>query len=179
MTPRATSVCLVALLVAPFLSAADPLKPDAPVKADADAARWDVLQTQLKGIRDEVADLRKRRDTDEKARALEIEFFKDRLEKLEKSLESLKATRRIASSFTPGTPAPTGAIRLENRSAVAATVLLAGKAYRLAPLEAIVLSSQPAGSFTYSVLAEGFGEIRTALTRVLGSGETFTITINP
>ena len=83
---------------------------------------------------------------------------------------------RPASSDTP---TGTGAIHLENRSAVPATVLLGGKSYRLSPLQTMVLASQPAGNFTYSVLAEGYGEIRPALTRVLASGETFTITINP
>ena len=85
---------------------------------------------------------------------------------------------RISSSFTPGTPAATGTIRLENRSGVSATVLLAGRSYVVPPLQSVVVP-QYAGNFTYEVLAEGYGVIRPALTRALGAGETFSIFINP
>src|SRR5262249_45261565 len=128
---------------------------------------------------DELAKLRGRADTNEKARAIEMDVVKERLDRLEKSLESLRATTRIASSFTPSATGPTGVIRLQNRPLVDATVLLVGQSYRVPPLETVVLPPQAPGSFSYEVLAEGFGVIRPLVARVLVAGETFSITINP
>ena len=56
---------------------------------------------------------------------------------------------------------------------------VAGKSHRVGPLETVVLQAQPAGNFSYMVLAEGFGLIRPEVARTLASGETFSITINP
>jgi hypothetical protein len=180
MFTRAMSLCLLGLLPLLGLAAdAPPRAKDAPPKTDAESGRWDALHKQLAEIRDGVAELRHRRDTDDKARAIEMDVLKDRLDKIEKALEGLKGSTRISSSFTPGTAPATGTVRIENRSGVGATVVLNGRTYSLAPLQTITLAPQPAGNFTYSVGADGFGEIRAPTTRVLGAGETFSIAINP
>jgi hypothetical protein len=178
MMLRTASTCLLAFFAVPFLFAIDPPKPDT-AKTESKAARWDALQNQLKDIRQDITELRKRCDIDEKARTLEMDFIKERLDKLDRSLESLRGTTRRSSEFEPGTPAASGTIRLENRSAVPASVVLAGRSYSLAPGQIMVLAAQPVGTFVYSVLADGFGEIRAPVTRTLRSGETFTIAINP
>lgn len=181
MLSRATYCVLMLLLTVNIAGAADP-KPDVPAKplpATAEAARFEKLQEQLQTIIDDLSDLRKRADINEKGRTIEMDLIKGRLEKLEKAMETLKTSPRISSSFTPGNVEATGVIQLMNRSAVPTTIVLAGKAYPLAPFQTAVLSGQPAGNFTYEVLAEGFGVIRPAVTRALASGETFAITVNP
>lgn len=156
---------LCSFLFAAVAQAAEP--------AAADAG----LQKQLKEIRDELNGLRVAQDGQLKNFDAEQKLLLQRLSALEKKVDDLAQTR-VARSYTP-TETAVGAIRLQNRSGVVATVLLSGKAHRLMPMETVVLQAQPAGLFSYEVLAEGFGTIRSPLTRTLVAGETFSITVNP
>jgi len=112
-------------------------------------------------------------DLDERLRSLEA---------LVRRQSELVTTQRF--SYTPDAPlrdrlAPTGAIRLQNRSGAGATVFVNGQANYLAPFETRTLAGQPAGSFTYEVLADGFGTIQPRVVRDLRAGEVFTIHVNP
>jgi hypothetical protein len=123
----------------------------------------------------EVRDLRESlRRLDERVRALEN--LRDQL-----STSARRNTRFSPSTTTSAYPPPagTGTIRLRNDTLTFAQVSLNGRFYNVPPLETVQLPNQPAGEFTYRVLADGFGEITQPLTRTLGANETFTITIFP
>jgi hypothetical protein len=175
---RAFALCLLAALIAPLLLAAeDKRKADGPNNADSE--RWQAMDKQLKKISDDLAELQSRIGRHEQAGAVEMKELNERLGRLEKTVESLRSATRSSSYFSPSAPGTTGTIRLENRTALPATVVLGNRSHALAPLQSILLQSQPAGNFTYAVAVEGFGEIRAPVTRALAAGETFTIAINP
>src|SRR5271168_4978058 len=98
MTSRAVGFCLLSLFASPLLLAADEGKADVPSKPDTE--RWESLQKQLKKIGDDLAALKKDVELGEQARAVETKTFQDRLDKLEKSMESVRSTTRASSSFT-------------------------------------------------------------------------------
>ena len=133
-------------------------------------------------LRKEVGDLRQELLTTttsaQKSRS-DLRDLEERLRSLESLVRSqpdLVTARRY--SLTPEAPL-TGTIRLQNRSGTGATVLVNGLAHFLAPFETRVLAGQPAGSFTYEVLADGFGTIRPRVVRDLRPNEVFTIHVNP
>jgi|SRR5581483_10266379 len=162
---------VVVLLAVPLLAA----DPPAPPTSDrpSDNSKLDQVHKQLREISDELKANRTERQEYQK----NFDVLLQRVNALERKVDELGQSR-TARYYTPTEP-QVGAIRLQNRSSVASTVLLSGRSYRLAPMETIVLQGQPAGVFTYEVLADGFGTIRSPLSRTLVAGETFSITVNP
>ncbi len=169
---------LFALLTA-TVCADEPPSSDAKVDPKkVEAARWELLQNQLKEIRQEIVAVKTIQETQIKDFGMELNLLRERLNALEKSVKDISSTR-IAAAFTPPPAPPMGIIRLQNRSSVPTTIILAGRSYRLPPLETVMLQSQPAGNFTYEVFAEGYGVIQPPLARTLLAGETFSIFVNP
>ena len=101
------------------------------------------------------------------------------LEERVAAIEQRLSTDERRFSFTPEAPRRTGTLRLENRSAYGATVTVNGIPYRVPAFETRLVRNVPAGAFTYEVTADGFGVIRSAVTRTLSAGATFPLYINP
>lgn len=89
-----------------------------------------------------------------------------------------KANQRRMTYLDPATRPTTGTIKLQNLSAVRASVVLSGAAYDLQPGETREIKNRPGGNFDYYVTADGFGQITSQVTRTLVPGETYTIFIN-
>jgi hypothetical protein len=184
MMHRTLSVVVALMLAVPAFTAAQRDEPDDLPKAKekdkkAEPGPLEEIQKSLKQIQDDISDLRQRRDTDQKARAIEMEDLDRRLSKLEKSVDRLERGQTRYSSYFNPDGVGMGTIRLQNRSSVGVTVLMAGKSYRVPAQETVVLEGRPAGAFTYEVLAEGYGMIQPTVSRTLREGEMFSIFINP
>jgi len=107
-----------------------------------------------------------------------------RLDNLQTSYQQLadrvrSAPRTAYSPTEPRANGTTGAIRLQNRSGVSATVVVDNRGYVLGPYETRLLENRPLGSFTYEVLADSFGVIQAPVNRTLTADEVFVIQINP
>jgi hypothetical protein len=107
--------------------------------------------------------------------AQDLRNLEERLAALEQQLRTDE--RRF--SFTPEAPRRAGTLRLENRSAVGATVMVNGNPFVVPPFDTRLVRNVPTGTFNFSVLADGFGVIRPTTTRTLNAGETFIVFVNP
>jgi hypothetical protein len=160
---------LAVLLVVPTLRAADPEKSDV-----------QDLQKQLQDIRKKLDDLRTVRDLERAMDSVTFQMIEKRLQHLEDSLARMSNPTRVTSGFPPEVGATgTGTLRLHNRSAVGATVVINGQPYTVQPNETKVIPNMPAGPFTYEVSADGFGLILPRVNRTLIANRVFTININP
>jgi hypothetical protein len=99
-----------------------------------------------------------------------MQDIKGRLSDIEQSLSKLQTAPR--TSFSP--PA-TGRIFFVNLYPQTLLFRVNGKDYRVAPNATLPLEGQPAGSFTYEVIADYFGLVRQR-TQTLAANETITIT---
>jgi hypothetical protein len=107
----------------------------------------------------------------------EITLLKTEVQRL--ASEMARANARIARSFSPAEPAQ-GTIRIQNRSAYTATVILNGNSTQVVPPgQTREVRNVPAGGFTYEVYAEGFGLIQPAKATTLNARELYTIYVNP
>jgi hypothetical protein len=148
-----------------------------PVSADPELKNSD-LRKELRELRDELAALRKLQAASARAADLELRLLNERLDRIENALSRLSADRstRTASSFTPAAPAGTGTLRLDNRLAVPATVVIDGVVYQVPAFSTQVQTNRPAGAITYEVTAVGYG-VRAPVRTPLAAGETLTLTI--
>jgi|SRR5579884_1183960 len=137
---------------------------------------------QLADIQRSIDDLRKELVPRIGAMENRQNYLSDRITQLERQLADLQrkvdSNERVAKSFTP-TTTPTGNLRLENRSALRATVILNSRAYELMPGQSAMVYGQPSGTFTYEVLVDAYGVIQPSTVRFLRPGQTYEIFVNP
>jgi hypothetical protein len=141
--------------------------------ADAELKNDD-LRKELRALREELKEMRLRdRMTDLTLRSLD-----ERLRRLEESMARLSpgVVTRGAGAFNPAAPVANGAIRLDNRLAVPATVIIDGAAYSVPAFSMRVLTGRPAGLITYEVTAVGYG-IRAPVRTAVNPNETLTLTV--
>jgi hypothetical protein len=187
MTRTWKLLCLTALLsalaVPAFLHANDPEKVKKPL---TDAEKLDAILDQLSDLRTELkGDIRRAgQQADAKNRELDdrLRYLTERVEKLERALD--RATTTPRTSFFQPAPVPaggsaTGTIQLQNMWTDMATVNLNGRFYNLQPGQTVTLANQPAGEYTYEVLANGYGTIRGPVTRTLDNNRTLTVFVYP
>lgn len=101
--------------------------------------------------------------------------LRSRTAALEARVDALERSSRRISPFPVQTAVQTGTIRLENRLGVGAMISVNGVSYRLPPFQAQDLPGQPAGTFTYEVLVDGFGQLTPRVARTLQPNQVFTI----
>lgn len=145
--------------------------------ADAELKNDD-LRKELRALREELAELRLR----DRMNNLTLRTMDERLRRLEDSIARLSpggVVTRGAGAFNPAAPVvpvATGAIRLDNRLAVPATVIIDGVPHSVPPFSMRVLTGRPAGMITYEVTAVGYG-VRAPVRTAVNPNETLTLTI--
>ncbi|MBI1915601.1 MAG: hypothetical protein HYS12_12840 [Planctomycetes bacterium] len=126
------------------------------------------------------ADTQKRLEQLEKEMALtrkiesalqELRDINRRLADLERKVDEMQKPQERTSRFPPNT----GMIRLQNRLSVPATIIVGGIPHRLQPGEQRDLQPQPAGTFEFEALVDGFGSLQPRATRTLQAGQIYTI----
>jgi hypothetical protein len=129
----------------------------------------------------DIMELKQRLEGLEKQVKSNEEATRTAFEKVATSLDRLNnnLTTVMKSTNPPGPNPNTTTIRLQNNSSVFATVIVNGTAYSLQSGEIRDLPNQSVGDITYSVLAEGFGQIQPPVVRTLVAGKRFNIFINP
>jgi hypothetical protein len=143
--------------------------------ADAEFKDSD-LRKEVRELREELAAMRALH----RANNLTLRLLDERLSRLEESMARLSTgpVRRSAGAFDPLAPVTaTGAIRLDNRLAVPATVVIDGVAYSVPAFSMRTLPGQPASEITYQVTALGFGMGAPVRTPVVAN-QTLTLTIH-
>jgi hypothetical protein len=146
---------------------------------DSDTPRKD-LQEQVRELREDLANLKRAYEQDLRANNLALRRIADQLDRLDRSITRLTGPMngRTSRFFDPMAPTATGTIRLDNRLAVTATVLIDGMEYTVPPLSTTMLRNQPVGTISYAVTAVGYG--LGPLTRTpVRANETLTLTIRP
>lgn len=138
----------------------------------------DTILKELRDLRSEIAALRRQREMDAKLNAFDMKLLSERLDRIEKSLESLSAERTgpVRSSFKRTIDDGTGSIRLDNRLPVTAYVTIDGTRYMVEPYSIRILRNQPVGPLNYTVSGAGMGVGPTTRSS-LAAGETLTLTI--
>jgi hypothetical protein len=134
------------------------------------------LRRELREMREELAALRKMH----RLADIELRLLNDRVSRIEESMARLSSpgvVTRGAGAFSPTVPVATGAIRLDNRLAVPATVVIDGVAYSVPAFSMRMLPGQPARMITYEVTALGFG-VRAPVRTPVNANETLTLTIH-
>jgi hypothetical protein len=152
-------------------------------------ASFEAIKNDIKGIKNDIDTLKPLVDLKLKVIDLEenLKSTNKRIDRLQESVMELDRivrsnSGRIARAFEPQrAPIGTGmgAIRLENRSGVAAHVFIGGADFPLGPFETRVLDNRPPGVFSYEVFADTYGRILGQVTRTLEPNQLFTIQINP
>jgi hypothetical protein len=104
-----------------------------------------------------------------------MQILKDEVASLTQRLAALEQKTQVRTSFSPP---QTGTIRLENRFAAPATILINDVPYRLQPFQTQVIPAQPAGTFTFEVLVDGYGSQLRA-TRSLQANQVYRIFTYP
>lgn len=139
----------------------------------------DPLAKQVQQLREEVEALRKVRALDSQMTRIEMKLLSERLDQLEQMVGKTSRSTRIAGTIDPTRaliPTATGAIRLDNRLGVRARVTLDGVVHILSPFSTKMVREVPAGTVTYDVTADGFGQSSLKRTSLAGN-ETLTVTI--
>jgi predicted nuclease with TOPRIM domain len=148
------------------------------------------LRTSLDGITKSLNSLDERMKTLEPLNnaSLQLAGLEESIKKINSRIDNLQNNvakldsdlrSRVARSIDPDRLTSIGTIRLQNRSGVPATVILNNAAYPLAAYETRLLENQRAGTFTYEVLADGYGTIQGRVARILDANYTYNIMINP
>jgi hypothetical protein len=119
----------------------------------------------------------KNEDLRKELRELREDLAALRIEESMARLSSPGVITRGAGAFSPTVPAATGAIRLDNRLAVPATVVIDGVAYSVPAFSMRTLPGHPARMITYEVTALGYG-VRPAVRTPVNPNETLTLTIH-
>ena len=127
------------------------------------------------------ADVQKRLEQLEKEMAMtrkilgaleELREINRRLAELERKVDEMQKPQvRVSNAPPPNT----GTIRLQNRLSVPATIIVGGIPQRLQPGEQRDLQNQPAGTFEFEALVDGFGSLQPRATRTLQPGQIYTI----
>jgi hypothetical protein len=125
------------------------------------------LQRQVDDLRREIELQRKLLST-----LADLQDMKQRLAALEQRMAALESGRSTRESRAEPR---TGTIRLQNRLAMPATIIIDGIPYRLEPLQTRDLPGQPAGTFTFEALVDGFGSLQPRATRTLLPNQVYTI----
>jgi hypothetical protein len=166
------------LLLAAALTAASPAFAEPPVEPSRDEVidkKFDDLKGMLETLTKEIRALQgEALSSTTRTAKLEnqIEELKDKIARMQRDLDGLKANR---TAFSPPDPEPrTGRLRLVNAYYEPVTVVVNGRAYTLAASETRYIDSVAAGTFTYEVLG-----IQAQRSRGLAPNETFTITVYP
>ena len=138
----------------------------------------DAVQRDLRNLREDLARLKRDVELDRREAAAQARRLEARLERITLALEKLSGTGTISSrpsmSLSPARTS-TGTIRLDNRMNVRARVTIDGIVYTIPPRTVQTLRDQPAGAFTYSVTAAGFGQA--SYNSSLAGNETLTVTV--
>jgi hypothetical protein len=134
------------------------------------------LRKELRELREELAAMRSLH----RANNLTLRLLDERLSRLEDAMGRLSSSgviTRGAGAFDPRGLVATGTIRLDNRLAVPATVVIDGVAYSVPAFSVRTLTGRPAGMITYEVTALGFGMSAPVRTPV-NPNQTLTLTIH-
>lgn len=107
----------------------------------------------------------------------ELQSLNDRVTRMELQMNGSRPS--VTTSKFPPIEEATGTLRLDNRSALTATILVNNIEYRLPPNTVQTLKAFPVGDFTYQVDVEQFGTIRPRVSRSLTENQTFRITVYP
>jgi hypothetical protein len=134
----------------------------------------ETAREQLKDLKKEVDELRKRLDAIDGRLAKDMTEMLQRLERIESRLEGSRVTTRSAFSISPG---PVGTIRLRNRLAEPAWVTVNGVTYRVPAYDTREVREVPVGWITYEVTADGWG-VRPPVRTWLGSRRALTLVIH-
>ncbi len=125
-----------------------------PVWAGDPELKNEDLRKELRELREEMAAMRSLH----RANNLTLRLLDERLSRLEESMARLSSgaiTRRAGAFGGVGPVMATGTIRLDNRLAVPATVVIDGVAYSVPAFSVRMLTGRPAGMITYEVTALG------------------------
>jgi hypothetical protein len=146
-----------------------------PVSAADAELKNDGVRNELRELREELALMRQLN----REMVINLKAINDRLARLEEAMARLSpgVVTRGAGAFSPIAPVATGAIRLDNRLAVPATVVIDGVAYSVPAFSMRTLAGRPAGMITYEVTAVGFG-VRAPVRTPVNPNETLTLTIH-
>jgi hypothetical protein len=99
-----------------------------------------------------------------------LEEVKTRLAQIERTLESMRTSKRVALS-----PPATGRIVLVNQYPEDVLFMVNGRPYRLVPNSSARLEGVAAGAFTYELISDRFG-LRAQKTLTLSPNETIQLT---
>jgi hypothetical protein len=175
LTLAALLLCLAA---SPAARATDPEK-----RVPTDSEKLDMILRQIGELRAELkSDIQNARVE----AVLRSEVLEGRLRLLAERVDRLEKSPTVArSSYFQPTPSATttntgtGTIALQNTWGDTATVMLNDRAMVVPPYQTLTLDNQPAGTYTYEVLVNGFGRIRGPVTRVLNSNDRMIISVYP
>jgi hypothetical protein len=190
-----------ALVVCPNLRAGDTGDKPQPTNADLKAAldriserlgsldekvgTLEVLSAKVKSMEKDLKTLKDHRPlADNRLEGIEdqLRLLGDRLDQMERRLERMPAgTRQSNFQPAPALPGntPSGTILLQNSWTDVATVVLNGRAYQVPPGQTLSLPNQPAGAYTYEVIANGYGTIRGPVMRNLENNGTLSVYVYP
>jgi hypothetical protein len=184
MTRTCKSLTLAALLLAlaaaPAVRATDPEKDRKP---PTDSEKLDLILKHLGELRAELkGDIQNARiEAELRSKVLEgqLKALTERVERLEKAPAMTRSSYSSYFQPTPATPPPAGAgtVVLHNTWGDAATVMLNDRAIVVPAYQTVALDNQPAGTYTYEVLVNGFGRIRGPVTRVLNNNDRMIISV--
>jgi len=169
---------MAAVLSALLLLALCCVTPTATAQDKTPQEQIDRLQRDLADLREEIRLLRiqlqlnsKLSDAETKTMLLD---FEKRLARLEGSSSSSYYSPRRSFSIDP--VVQTGTIRLVNELSVPATVTIGNRSYVLQAFGETTVSSQPIGTITYVVTADGYGVSAPRRTTV-DANRTLTLTV--
>jgi hypothetical protein len=168
---------LLAFVVAPAARADDPEKVRKP---PTDSEKLDMILRQIGDLRTELKEDIRRTGIEAELRSQlldkDLKALTERVDRLEKSAAVAR------SSFfqpTPAAPAAagTGTVVLQNTWGDVATVMLNGRGVVVPPYQTVTLDNEPAGTYTYEVMVNGFGRIRGPVSRVLNNNDRMIISV--
>jgi hypothetical protein len=135
------------------------------------ASSQEIRKADLEALRTEMTLMREAHREQMKLLLDQLVDMKLRIAALEQRADTIQKAQ-VRTSFAPP---QTGTIRLENRLGMAATILINDVPYRLQPFQNMSLPTQPAGTFTYEVLVDGFGSLQPRVSRSLLPNQVYTI----
>jgi hypothetical protein len=143
---------------------------DTALKLAGAMGRIDALEKQVADLRAALSKLEKNKETTSFYPAEKV------LDEIARRLASLELAIKNAPT-TSLRPPTVGRIQLANMFQREVLFMINGKPFRVAPFSTVMLDNQPAGQFSYEVIASPWGVIRELTTPMLLPGDTYTITV--
>jgi archaellum component FlaC len=145
------------------------------LKVEALKGRIKKLEEQLTDLQSTLDEVRKKLNKKETTSGYppeDMDDIKNRLTAIEKKLDKMTNSARIAKA-----PPEVGKIIITNRYSDEVLVMINKESYRVPAGQTITVMDVPAGTFTYEVIADGFGSVKRKTT-TLAANRTFRINVD-